>query len=94
MVGRRLADIYPERSRRAGETVLAVEGLSRRGVLADIDLDVRQGEILGICGLAGSGRTELLRALVGADASRVPELSPARPALPHDADRAPPSARA
>jgi ribose transport system ATP-binding protein len=67
MVGRRLADIYPSRDRKPGEVVLAVGGLSRRGILDGIDLEVREGEILGICGLAGSGRTELLRALVGAD---------------------------
>jgi ribose transport system ATP-binding protein len=69
MVGRQFADIYPRRSGTAGEVVLAVEALSRPGVLDGIDLDVRAGEILGICGLAGSGRTELLRALVGADAA-------------------------
>ncbi|HUG24911.1 sugar ABC transporter ATP-binding protein, partial [Piscinibacter sp.] len=67
MVGRRLADIYPPRVRRPGAEVLSVRGLRRRGVLHDIDLTVRAGEILGICGMAGSGRTELLRALVGAD---------------------------
>jgi ribose transport system ATP-binding protein len=69
MVGRRLSDIYPPRVRRPGAEVLAVRGLRRRGVLHDIDLAVRAGEILGICGMAGSGRTELLRALVGADAA-------------------------
>jgi ribose transport system ATP-binding protein len=69
MVGRRLADIYPQRNRRAGEILLAVEKLNRKGILSDIDIDVKQGEILGICGLAGSGRSELLRALVGADPS-------------------------
>jgi ribose transport system ATP-binding protein len=67
MVGRQLADIYPKRDRRPSEVVLSVKGLTRGAVLRGIDLDVRQGEILGICGLAGSGRTELLRALVGAD---------------------------
>jgi ribose transport system ATP-binding protein len=67
MVGRQLADIYPRRDRKPGTEVIRVEGLSRPGVLADIDLDIRAGEILGICGMAGSGRTELLRALAGAD---------------------------
>ena len=69
MVGRRLSDIYPQRVRRPGAEVLSVRGLRRRGVLHGIDLTVRAGEILGICGMAGSGRTELLRALVGADAA-------------------------
>ena len=67
MVGRALSDIYPSRVRRPGEPVLEVECLNRRGVLSAIDIDVRQGEIVGICGLAGSGRSELLRALIGAD---------------------------
>ena len=67
MVGRAITDMYPERAHRAGAVALKVEGLSRGGVLTDIDLEVHEGEILGICGLAGSGRTELLRALIGAD---------------------------
>lgn len=69
MVGRHLADIYPTRSHRRGHEMLSVSGLSRPPVLHDITIDVRAGEILGICGMAGSGRTEVLRALVGADAS-------------------------
>jgi ribose transport system ATP-binding protein len=67
MVGRELGDIYPERQRKFGDKLLEVRGLGRKGVLAEIDIDVRAGEILGICGLAGAGRTELLRALIGAD---------------------------
>ncbi|BCH21151.1 ribose import ATP-binding protein RbsA [Mesorhizobium sp. L-8-10] len=67
MVGRQLADIYPLRDRRPGREVLSVRGLNRPRVLRGIDLDISSGEILGICGMAGSGRTELLRALVGAD---------------------------
>jgi ribose transport system ATP-binding protein len=69
MVGRPLTDIYPQRNRRPGATVLSVEGISRGKALVDVDLEVREGEILGICGLAGSGRTELLRAMFGADPS-------------------------
>jgi len=92
MVGRQLSDIYPARARREdGETVLSVRGLTRPGVLDRIDLDIRRGEIVGICGMAGSGRTELLRALAGADAMRADSyaaLSAARsPASPREAIR-------
>lgn len=50
-----------------GEEVLRLEGVSRRGVLHDIDLSVHRGEVLGIAGIAGAGRTELARLIVGAD---------------------------
>jgi ABC-type sugar transport system ATPase subunit len=48
--------------------VLDVEGLSRKGVLIDISLSIREGEIVGLAGLVGSGRSELARAISGADA--------------------------
>ncbi|WP_439615209.1 sugar ABC transporter ATP-binding protein [Shinella sp.] len=67
MVGREMNDIFPERGIPRDEIRLAVSGLNRKGVLKDISFDVRQGEIFGICGLAGSGRTEVLRAVAGAD---------------------------
>jgi ribose transport system ATP-binding protein len=89
MVGRQLADIYPTRTRRPGKEVLAVQGLSQPGVLHDIDLDIRSGEILGICGMAGSGRTELLRTLIGADSATCTSYSlhgaKRRPANPREA---------
>ncbi len=66
MVGRELSSIYPERRSKVGEPVLTVEGLSNRR-LKDVSITVHKGEILGVCGLAGAGRTELLRAICGAD---------------------------
>lgn len=68
MVGRDLGDIYGERRAAPGtETVLVVRGLTRHGAFRDVDLTVRAGEIVGVAGLAGSGRTEVLRAIHGAD---------------------------
>jgi simple sugar transport system ATP-binding protein/ribose transport system ATP-binding protein len=68
MLGGRLETTFPERRKpRAGaEVVLSVEGLSQPGVLDGIDLQVRRGEIVGIFGLMGSGRSELAHALAGA----------------------------
>ncbi|MGI8311761.1 sugar ABC transporter ATP-binding protein [Saccharopolyspora hattusasensis] len=67
MVGRQLDEIYPPRDRVSGEPALAVEHLSQGNRLNDISFTAYAGEILGIAGLAGAGRTELLRALLGAD---------------------------
>ncbi|HEV8280881.1 MAG TPA: sugar ABC transporter ATP-binding protein [Candidatus Limnocylindrales bacterium] len=68
MVGRDLGAIYGERGGAVdGAVALAVRGLRRDGVFVHVDLTVRSGEILGIAGLAGSGRTEVLRAIHGAD---------------------------
>ncbi|ESX03684.1 D-ribose transporter ATP binding protein [Mesorhizobium sp. LSJC268A00] len=67
MVGRELKDVFPPRSRPGDEIRLDVRNLSRNGVLKDISFNVRRGEIVGICGLAGAGRTEVLRAIAGAD---------------------------
>jgi ABC-type sugar transport system ATPase subunit len=55
----------PERSR--APVVFEVEGLRREGVLRDVSFSIREGEIVGLAGLVGSGRTELARALAGAD---------------------------
>jgi ribose transport system ATP-binding protein len=67
MVGRAVDITYPRNFRQPGEVVLDVKGLSAPNGIEDIDLVVRAGEIVGLCGLVGSGRTELARAIFGAD---------------------------
>ncbi|MDN8600498.1 sugar ABC transporter ATP-binding protein [Citrobacter sp. S2-9] len=68
MVGRDLGNIYPRREALAHQTpVLEVSGLTRKGVLNNIDFTLYRGEILGFAGLMGAGRTELARAIFGAD---------------------------
>ena len=67
MVGRPIADYFPRRNAHPGEEALGVSGMSRGKALRDINLSLRKGEIVGICGLAGAGRSELLRAIVGKD---------------------------
>ncbi len=69
MVGRRLSETYPARNYRQGETVLKVESLSGN-IIEDVSFTLHKGEILGIAGLVGSGRTELVRMLFGADKIR------------------------
>ncbi|MDQ2986441.1 MAG: L-arabinose ABC transporter ATP-binding protein AraG [Armatimonadota bacterium] len=66
MVGRSLEDIYGYRPRIAGESALKVESLEAPGLTKPVDLEVRTGEIVGIFGLAGAGRSELLHAIYGA----------------------------
>lgn len=67
MVGRDIGDIYPQRKVHIGEKVLEVNNLIQRGRLHGISLHVRKGEIVGLAGLVGTGRTELARAIFGAD---------------------------
>ena len=66
MVGREVRDKYPKTAVAPGEEVLRVQGLTRPGVLTDVSFFLRRGEILGIAGLVGAGRTELALALFGA----------------------------
>ncbi|MDI9224056.1 sugar ABC transporter ATP-binding protein [Pantoea sp. EA-12] len=89
MLGHQLTDVYPPRRESSQQPVLlSVEGLHDDQLLADISLHLRKGEILGIAGLAGAGKTELCKALFGASKSRVEkgELhgKPWRPRSPHD----------
>jgi putative xylitol transport system ATP-binding protein len=65
IAGRELAEEYVKTSTPGDRTVLSVTGLQRPGRLSNIDLDLRQGEILGLYGLMGAGRTEILECLFG-----------------------------
>lgn len=67
MVGRSVKEFYNREERRIGETRFSVKGLTRYGFFHDISFDARRGEIMGICGLSGAGRSELARVLVGLD---------------------------
>src|SRR5581483_1134659 len=69
MLGRPLDVTFPAKSCPPDDapTILSVRGLSRAGVLSEISLDIRAGEIVGLAGLVGSGRSEVARAVFGAD---------------------------
>jgi ribose transport system ATP-binding protein len=67
MVGRDLSEKFPKEPAPRGEEVLRVEGLSRGARLQNISFSAYRGEVLGIAGLVGAGRTELVRAIFGAD---------------------------
>lgn len=65
MVGREINDVYPNCECRAGDCVLSVKNLSRKHEFEDISFDLHKGERLGIGGLMGSGRTELVMTIFG-----------------------------
>jgi rhamnose transport system ATP-binding protein len=67
MVGRELSAMYPKQQAAPGEVALSVRRLSREGVFADVSFDVRHGEIVGLAGLVGAGRSEVARAVFGID---------------------------
>lgn len=67
MVGREVDNLYPKPEVEIGNVVLRAEGITRSDVLRDCTFEVRAGEILGFAGLVGAGRTELARAVFGAD---------------------------
>ena len=67
MVGRSLTEYYPERTVTPGKVVFEINNLNSAGVFHDVSFTIREGEILGIAGLMGAGRTEIMRALFGVD---------------------------
>ncbi|MFC5749939.1 sugar ABC transporter ATP-binding protein [Actinomadura rugatobispora] len=67
MVGRPIEQRYPRERSDAGETLLTVRGLGRDGAFDGVSFDVRAGEVVGLAGLVGAGRTEVARAIFGAD---------------------------
>lgn len=68
LVGRNLDNLYPERNVEVGEIALEVKNLSdTKGAVKNVSFNVRKGEVVGFAGLVGSGRTELMRLVFGAD---------------------------
>lgn len=67
MVGREIGDRFPPKTNKPADTILEVKNLSRGKAFRNISFNLRKGEILGIAGLMGAGRTELVRAIFGAE---------------------------
>ncbi len=67
MVGRTITDLFPKQDVKSGEVVLKVENLARAGSFRDVSFELRQGEILGMAGLVGAGRTNVARAIFGVE---------------------------
>ncbi|MFC7497110.1 MULTISPECIES: sugar ABC transporter ATP-binding protein [unclassified Nocardioides] len=86
MVGREVAELFPKTPAEIGDVVLEVDGLSSLGTFHDVSFSVRAGEIVGLAGLVGAGRSEIARAVFGVDrydagsvrlaGKRVPARSP------------------
>ena len=70
MVGRDIDELFPRTSRSPGEVVLEVEGLAGMSLPRDVSFELRRGEVLGIAGLMGAGRTEMARAIFGLEPVR------------------------
>lgn len=67
MVGRELTDRFPERQSNPGKVMLEVKNLTNKGLFENVSFSVRSGEIVGVSGLMGAGRTEIMRAIYGMD---------------------------
>ena len=65
MIGREIGERYPSRNAKIGKEVLKVKELTRKGTFHDVNFSVRAGEVLGVSGLMGAGRTEIMQAIFG-----------------------------
>ncbi|MEZ4905867.1 MAG: sugar ABC transporter ATP-binding protein [Spirosomataceae bacterium] len=74
MVGRELTDLFPPQIATKGNILLSVKKLSSKGRFSDISFEVKAGEVLGIAGLMGAGRTEIARAIYGLDSYEAGEV--------------------
>lgn len=92
MVGRDIEDVYGYRPRTAGETLMRLEGIKGTGVHVPVSFEVKRGEVLGLFGLVGAGRSELMRLVCGVETPSEGQVSFAgetrRFASPHQAIRA------
>ncbi|HEX8992670.1 MAG TPA: sugar ABC transporter ATP-binding protein [Anaerolineales bacterium] len=92
MVGRTLGEFYPKRRNRPGAEILSVKRLRRQGSFSDISFGLSRGEIVGLFGLVGSGRTQVARCIFGADHIHGGEIRvdgrPVQPKSPRDAVQA------
>jgi len=67
MVGRSLDALFPKEDAKIGDVVFEARGLTRRGIFADVSFELRRGEIVGLAGFVGAGRTEVARSIFGVD---------------------------
>ena len=74
MVGRELTDLFPKEEAEIGDVVLSVQGLNRGSVVKDVSFELRRGEILGLAGLMGAGRTEVLETIFGIEKAESGEV--------------------
>jgi rhamnose transport system ATP-binding protein len=88
MVGREVGELFPKAPAEIGEPVLEVKDLSTSGIFHDITFDVRAGEIVGLAGLVGAGRSEIARAVFGVDRYDSGEVRLAGKAVPPHNPRA------
>ena len=88
MVGREVGDLFPKTPAEIGEPVLQVSGLTSPGVFHEVSFEVRSGEIVGLAGLVGAGRSEIARAIFGVDGYQSGEVTLGGRSVPRHSPRA------